>query len=92
MKTVRIPRYVDNPMQVALWELDEIIPFCACLGLGLVLHQSMYMMAIGLFFSNIMIRAKRSNLRGVLSHMGYWNGYTGLNKRDKNGLDREFVQ
>lgn len=92
MNRVKIPRYVDNPMQVFFWEFDDVLPFIAMFGLGLFLHKLLPMAIIGFVMSRYMIKMKATNLRGLLAHTGFWMGLISLNKRDANGLSREFIQ
>lgn len=92
MKQVKVPRYVDNPMQVLLWELDDVLPFLSLFGIGIVVDKLLYLIPIGILLSAQMIRMKNSSLRGMLKHGGYWAGFISLNKRDNNGLRREYIQ
>ena len=92
MKQVKIPRYIDNPMQVLLWELDDVLPFLGMFGVGIVLDKILYLLPIGILLTIKMIRSKQANLRSLLKHMGYWIGLIPLNKRDVNGLRREYIQ
>lgn len=92
MSPVKIPRYIDDPMQVLLWELDDVLPFLAMFGLGLLLHKLLPMAVIGYFASRYVMKMKAANLRGLLEHTGFWFGLISLNKRDANGLVREFVE
>lgn len=92
MKQVKVPRYIDNPMQVLLWELDDVLPFLGLFGVGIVLDKLLYLAPIGILLSHQMIKLKSSSLRGLLKHGGYWAGFINLNKRDENGLRREYIQ
>lgn len=92
MKKVKVPRYIDNPMQVLLWELDDVLPFIGFFGVGLLLDKLIWFLPVGIILSRQMIKMKQSNLRGLLKHTGYWAGLITLNKRDNNGLRREYIQ
>lgn len=89
---VDMPHYIDASIQLIWWEVDELAPFMAGIGAGIVLEMMSQMMVAGMILSYVYIRQKRASLDGTLEHMCYWFGFFPLNHKFKSGLDREFVE
>lgn len=92
MTPVKVPRYIDNPIQVGLWELDEVIPLVAAIGIGIAFKMLFVLAPIGYVMTRLIVKSKSTGLRGVIQHAAFFYGFTALNKVFDNGLKREFIE
>ncbi|GAA5132738.1 type IV conjugative transfer system protein TraL [Thalassotalea piscium] len=74
MRTVRIPQYVDELMQVGFWELDEAIFLVLGLIIGTITGWMFTGIIIGTLCSGIFAKYKSGHNRGMLLHAVYWYG------------------
>lgn len=88
MNPVKIPRYVDSQMQVLFWEIDEIVPVVALMGVGIVTDTLSYMLVLMIIVWKVFGKFKNNNLDGILMHLAYVNGIAQLNKRFHPGIER----
>lgn len=91
MDVVPIPRYVDAQMQVLFWELDEVVPVVALMGVGIMTDTLAYMFIVMVIVWKLFGRFKDNNLDGILMHLAYVNGLASLNKRFPAGIERLYV-
>lgn len=87
-----IPNYVDDQMQIFMWEVDEFLP-------ALVIFIVLFMwdqLLLGMFatyaFVKVFGRFKNSHMDGVLFHMAWWSGMMSMNKRFDSGAMREVAE
>lgn len=85
MDAVPVPEYLDNPIQLAFWESDEIAPVFVLFGVGIITGTLTYMIIPMYFFHKFFVRFKSMHMRGYLFHMLYRAGIMPLNKRFQNG-------
>jgi len=92
MKEVEIPRYVDAQPQLFFWELDEAIVFMTCMAVGIWFggFVTPASMVLGVVVVKAFKRFKNGSLDGVLLHICYWLGLTGLNKSYQDGMKRDY--
>lgn len=88
MDPIPIPRYVDSQMQVLFWEVDEVVPVVALMGVGIMTDTLSYMFVIMIVVWHLFGKFKDSNLDGILMHLAYTNGIATLNKRFPSGIER----
>lgn len=81
MDLVPIPRYVDSQMQILFWEIDEVVPVVALMGVGIMTDTMGYMIFVMVIVWKLFGKFKNRNLDGVLMHMAYAGGLSNLNKR-----------
>lgn len=91
MDLVRIPRYVDSQMQILFWEIDEVVPVVALMGVGIMTDTMVYMFFVMFIVWKLFGKFKNRNLDGILMHMAYANGISNLNKRFPPGVERFYV-
>lgn len=92
MTPIDIPRYVDSQVQLLFWEFDEAIIFICCLGFGIVMHGYFVLLSIALGYGVVKLfrRFKDGALPGILFHLCYWAGFTGLNKIYPDATVRDY--
>lgn len=91
MKSVRIPRYIDSPMQFAFWEIDELIPMAVLFLFGLIMNQLLYSFVLMWIAVSAYKRYKYSSRRGALVHGLFWFGVYSIGGRMHNGLARRYM-
>ncbi|NCA70461.1 MAG: type IV conjugative transfer system protein TraL [Sphingobacteriia bacterium] len=91
MDLVPIPRYVDSQMQILFWEIDEVVPVVALMGVGIMTDTMGYMIFVMVIVWKLFGKFKNRNLDGVLMHMAYAGGLSNLNKRFPPGVERVYV-
>lgn len=70
----KICRYIDDPPSFFLWELDEIVIFSMFLFLGIITDLLTYLFVVGIIFSTIVAKIKKTKSEGFLLHLLYWCG------------------
>jgi conjugal transfer pilus assembly protein TraL len=86
-----VPRYIDAPMQIAFWEIDEVAPMVLMLGFGILTDTLTYMFVLMWFVTKWYQKYKATSRRGALLHWMYWYGMYDVGGRLKNGLQRLFI-
>jgi type IV conjugative transfer system protein TraL len=87
-----MPRNIGGPPQMFFWELDEIIVFSLCLGVGILTRELTWMMLGGFVVTRLFSNWKMGQLPGVLAHMAYWYGFSSLNHVFQRGDSRYFLE
>lgn len=92
MNEVDIPRYVDAQPQLFFWELDEAIVFISCMAAGIWFGGWITPLSMigGFFCVKAFKRFKNGALDGVLLHICYRAGLTGLNKKYTDAMKRDY--
>lgn len=85
METVQIPHYIDNYVQLAFWEADEIGPVMFLVAIGMVTQTLTWCLLISYGVHKIYMHYKEQHLRGYLLHLLYRAGILPLNSRFSNG-------
>ena len=70
-----IARYVDDPPQIFLWDIDDIILFSIFFGSGILTGLITTFGIIGCGMVYILIKVKKTKSEGFFLHMIYWNGF-----------------
>lgn len=91
-EAIPIPRYVDAPMQVLLWEIDEVIPIIALFAIGIVTGLMMYMLVLIFLLVQVFSRFKSAHLDGILMHLAYAHGIAKLNHRFPLGVVHALIR
>jgi conjugal transfer pilus assembly protein TraL len=72
-----MPRSLDDPDQMLLWSVDELVPVAVCFGLGITMHQ-MTAAVVGIFvFLKVYRRFRNGRPNGYMQHIMYWYGFAG---------------
>ena len=74
MQPIKIPQYVDDPTMVLFWAADEVAPFFAAAGIGMVFEQMLYSFLICLAYVRFQRKFKGARLRGFGGHMLWYHG------------------
>ncbi len=90
MKDIEIPRFVDSQVQVFFWEIDEIVPMVASVGIGIMTGALTYMLIPAFIITKLFSKYKEMHLDGILLHYAYWVGIFPLNKAHDNGQIRRY--
>jgi len=87
-----IPNYVDDQMQIFMWEVDEFFPSLVIFIVMFMWDQLLLGIILTILFVKLFSRFKSSNMQGVLLHMVWWSGLMSMNKKFDNGSIREAVK
>lgn len=90
MKAIRIPKFVDDPAQIMIFEIDEVIVMTMLFGLGIILEKLFVMMIIMVVVWQVFKRVKMSSHRGLLQHTAFWYGFDNFKWRFGNSFNRYF--
>ena len=91
MKTVDMPRHIDDPAQYLFWEIDEVTIVVVCCGCGIAVEALITMFVVGLIAAYWLRRNKVTQLPGLTVHIAYWIGLANLSRVFTNGAVRELV-
>lgn len=73
----KMPRGIDDPIEVLIWSLDEFIVMMTFFCIGLMLDSMLIGFAVGFVFSKILRKHRDSTPDGYLNHVTYWYGFRG---------------
>ncbi len=74
MQNIRVPQYVDEPVHVLIWSIDEVAPIGLGLVAGIVAGQPVWFMLGGVFLSYVYRKFKDTSSDGLAYHYLYWHG------------------
>jgi len=92
IRPIRFPRFVDSQPLLLFWELDEAVVYVLCLLVGIVTRELVAMAIIGFIVVKFFGMWKSKRLDGVLMHLAHRHLAFALNKRFRNGEDKDFIQ
>lgn len=72
-----MPRSIDEPDQILLWSVDELLPVAIIFGLGITLHQLLASIALIFVFLKGYRRFRDGRPAGYIGHQMYWYGFIG---------------
>lgn len=72
MKQLRMPRHVDDPKQILVFTIDEIVPVGAGLIFGVVIDKMLLCALVGLAIAKLQRRYIDSQPDGFILHWLYW--------------------
>lgn len=75
MDYVKIPRMVNELMQVGFWEVDEALLIVLGIFTGVVTQNFLLGLFGGFILSGIFAKYKQGKNRGFLVHLIYWYGF-----------------
>lgn len=92
MEEIKIPRYIDDPMQILFWSMDEFIPIGVGLIGGIITSHAFIGIGIGMFLAKIYRRVSEGKQDGMLFHMLYNTGiWPAKSKTFINPYSRKFI-
>ena len=91
MRMVRVPRYIDAPMQIAFWEFDEIAPMVMLMAFGIMSGTLTYMFLLMFAVTKWYQKYEATARRGAMLHWLWFHGMYDVGERFKNGLARRYV-
>jgi conjugal transfer pilus assembly protein TraL len=91
MTPVKIPKMLDNPMQMAFWEIDEVAPMIMLMALGILTGTLTWMFFLMYGVTKGYQRYKTTARRGALAHLLFYHGLYNPGGRYKNGQARLFT-
>lgn len=74
MEPVQIPRQIDEPPTVLLWNTDELAPIVLLHVIGIFTGNVLIMTALGFAASSLYKRFRDGHPDGYLQHLLYWIG------------------
>jgi len=84
MKQLRMPRHVDDPKQILVMTIDEVVPIGAGLITGVVIDKMWICLLVGIALARIQRRYIDSRPDGFLLHVLYWNALVPLGKNARS--------
>lgn len=75
MDVVRIPQRIDEPPNIMLWSLDEVLPIGIGLVLGILLGQAAICTLIGATLTYWYRKYREAHPDGFFIHVLYWYGF-----------------
>jgi len=89
---VEIPKYIDDPIHVLLWTVDELAPIAIGLFAGIMLDRSLLFVMIGFGLSYLYKSYRDSKPDGFALHFFYWHGLmSSRSYTAPNPFTRKFV-
>jgi conjugal transfer pilus assembly protein TraL len=85
LDTIEIPEYVDDPIQILVWEMDEFGVVMCVFFVGMMAHQMLISLLFIYVFVKFYISFKADKLGGFYVHAPYRAGLIPLNKWFPNG-------
>jgi len=82
-----IARYIDDPPQIFLWDIDDIILFSVFFGAGILTGLITTCGIVGCGMVYILMKVKKTKSEGFFLHMIYWNGFFAL-----RGVPRSYLR
>lgn len=80
----QIPRYFDSAPQFFFWEVDEVIVFSICFGVGILVDRLLTFAIIGIVLMKAVAKMKAGKIDGYFLHYAYWR--VGLKLRGRSFL------
>lgn len=74
MQRIELPRHLDDPQRLFLWQADEVIPFTAVLGVGMFTRTLGISLVVAIALLMLLRRYRDARPDGYLLHMLYWYG------------------
>lgn len=71
---VRIPRGLDSPPQLLLWQVDELSPVIAGMIIGIAIEQLIICIFIGFLMVKVYKKLRDGRPDGYPIHFLYWFG------------------
>ncbi|NEV60330.1 type IV conjugative transfer system protein TraL [Thiorhodococcus minor] len=81
MATLELPRHVDDPPNLLLWRIDDLVPFFLMLVIGILINQTTLFILLGLLVTRGYGRFRESRADGFALHALYWSGLMPLRHR-----------
>lgn len=75
MKPIEIPRYVDDPVHLFFWAIDEVAPIILGLVVGMFVGSPMIFAFVGILITKVYSQFRDSRPEGFPLHFLYWNGF-----------------
>lgn len=74
MQQVKIPQYVDEPVHVLIWSVDEVAPIALGLFAGLIAGSPGAFVLGGIALSFVYRKFRDISSDGLALHFLYWHG------------------
>jgi conjugal transfer pilus assembly protein TraL len=81
MKMLTLPRHIDAPKQILIWEFDEIVPILTALCFGVIIEQALLTTVAGIALARMYRKYKDTRPDGYVYHALYWWGFWPSNAR-----------
>jgi conjugal transfer pilus assembly protein TraL len=90
--TLEIPRHIDDPPQLLLWRVDDLLPLLVALITGVLTDHLLLFLALGVVGVRLYGRYRESRPDGFVAHALYWAGLLPLAGRTcPNPFIRRFL-
>ena len=76
MEPIQQPVYLDEPLQILLWSIDEVVPIIGGLVIGMAISQAFICLLLGVAVTHFYRRFRDNHAASYLRHMVYrWGFY-----------------
>lgn len=75
MQSVQIPQYVDEPVHLLIWQIDEVAPIILGLLVGIFAGAPGAFLLGGLGLSYVYRKVRDTSSDGLALHWLYWHGF-----------------
>ena len=82
---VTIPRYIDDPPHLLMWQLDEMLPVLIGIVIGMIIGSPTYTIIAGIVVGRFYKKIKNSRPDGFFYHYVYW--YTGIGGKGRSMIN-----
>lgn len=92
MKSLKMPRNLDDQIMVLFWSADELLPGFAIFIVGVLINQKLICFLFAWAITKIFRKMKEGRPDGFLLHFIYWWGIMGAKSRTfPNPFIREYL-
>lgn len=76
MEPVQQPIYLDEPIQILLWSIDEVVPIISGLVIGVAISQAFICLLLGVAMTHFYRRFRDNHAASYLQHLFYRWGFS----------------
>ena len=92
MQAIELPRSIDDPPNVLLWTVDEIVRVTLGVIIGILADNLLFFTVVGAGVTSVYKRFRDGRPDGYLLHLIYWAGFLRCGARTiPNPYCREYL-
>ena len=77
LEPTQLPTYLDEPLQILLWSIDEVVPIIGGLVIGMAIGQAFVCLMLGVAVTHFYRRFRDNHASSYLQHKFYaWGFYS----------------
>jgi len=78
VKTIELPKYIDEPPQILMWRIDDLVPVIVLMVIGILANHLLPFLLVGFVGIRFYRRFRESKPDGYFLHALYWYGVFSL--------------